>query len=221
MQLVVLCASALLLLWRSPPALSSRSARLSSQHHPVKTIATRLPGPLLLAPAVHGDARGFFAETYRMAELSELGVADSFVQDNHSRSRRGVIRGMHFHNGEGVAKLVRCARGEILDVLVDLRRGSPTYGEWEGFALSDENMRVLYCPVGFAHGFCVISDVADVLYKQSAYYHPDVERGISVEDPEIAIRWPTPPEQRVVSDRDRHAPTLRSVAAQLPFRFGG
>lgn len=187
----------------------------------MRPIATRLPGPLLLAPAVHGDGRGFFAETYRQSALAQLGITDVFVQDNHSRSRRGVIRGMHFHIGPGVAKLVRCARGEILDVLVDLRRGSPNYGEWEGFALSDENMHVLYCPVGFAHGFCVMSDVADVLYKQSAYYDPSVERGVSIDDPEVAIRWPVGPEQRVVSDRDRGAPTLRSVAAELPFRFGG
>jgi len=187
----------------------------------VKPLDTRLSGPLLLAPAVHGDGRGFFAETYRQNVLAELGITELFVQDNHSRSRQGVIRGMHFPIGEGVAKLVRCARGEILDVLVDLRRGSPTYGEWEGFSLSDENMRVLYCPVGFAHGFCVVSEVADVLYKQSAYYDPDVERGISIDDPEVAIQWPVPAEQRVVSDRDRSAPILREVAAELPFRYGG
>jgi len=187
----------------------------------VKPLDTRFSGPLLLAPAVHGDGRGFFAETYRQNSLAELGIAELFVQDNHSRSRQGVIRGMHYHVGEGVAKLVRCARGEILDVLVDLRRGSPTYGQWEGFALSDENMRVLYCPVGFAHGFCVVSEVADVLYKQSAYYDAAVERGISIDDHEVAIRWPVPPDRRVVSDRDRTAPTLREVAAELPFRFGG
>ncbi len=187
----------------------------------MKPLDTRLSGPLLLAPAVHGDGRGFFAETYRQNSLAELGISDPFVQDNHSRSRQGVIRGMHFHVGGGVAKLVRCARGEILDVLVDLRRGSPTYGQWEGFALSDENMRVLYCPVGFAHGFCVVSEVADVLYKQSAYYDAAVERGISIADPEVAIRWPVPPDRRVVSNRDRTAPTLREVAAELPFHFGG
>ena len=125
---------------------------------------TRLDGPLLLAPAVHGDERGFFAETFRAKLLAdEFGITEPFVQDNHSRSSYGVVRGMHFHIGDGCSKLVRCGRGSIVDVLVDLRRGSPTYGQSEAYELTDANMRLLYAPVGFAHGFCVTSEVADVL----------------------------------------------------------
>ena len=120
-------------------------------------VPSRLEGPLLLEPAVFGDHRGFFVETYRRNDLAELGIAEEMVQDNHSRSGRGVVRGMHFHVGRGVSKLVRCARGTIVDVLVDIRRGSPTYGEWEAFELSDDNMRMLYAPIGFAHGFVVTS----------------------------------------------------------------
>ena len=124
---------------------------------------------------------------------------------------------MHFHIGAGVAKLVRCARGRIVDVNVDLRRGSPTYGRWEAVGLDDVAMRELYVPVGFAHGFCVLSEVADVLYKQTAYYDPAVERGIAWDDPEIGIEWPLPVEELIVSARDREAPRLAEVAAELPF----
>lgn len=180
-------------------------------------IPTRLDGPLLVEPAVFGDDRGFFSETYRASDLAEIGVGDQFVQDNHSRSKRGTIRGMHFQIGAGAAKLVRCGRGTIVDVLVDLRRSSPTYGQWEAFELSDETMRMLYVPVGFGHGFCVTSEVADVLYKQSAYYSADVERGISFLDPEIAIEWPVPEDERIYSERDAEAPTLAEFEDQLPF----
>jgi dTDP-4-dehydrorhamnose 3,5-epimerase len=135
----------------------------------MEVIPTRIQGPLLIQPRVFGDERGFFLESYRRGVLADLGIADDFVQDNHSRSTRGVVRGMHFAVGAGSAKLVRCARGAIVDVLVDLRRGSPTYGQWEAYDLDDERLRALYAPVGFAHGFCVVSDVADVIYKQSAY----------------------------------------------------
>jgi dTDP-4-dehydrorhamnose 3,5-epimerase len=172
---------------------------------------------------VFGDERGFFVETYRRAWHEEVGIpaADEFIQDNHSRSTRGVVRGMHFHIGEGVAKLVRCARGQILDVVIDLRRGSPSYGEWEGFELDEELMRVLYVPVGFAHGFCVLSDVADVIYKQTAYYDPAIERGIAWNDPEVAVAWPLPEAELVVSARDRLAPSLRELAPELPFEYHG
>ena len=128
---------------------------------------------------------------------------------------------MHFHIGAGVAKLVRCARGSILDVVVDLRLGSPTYKRWEAVALDDEGMRELYIPVGFAHGFCVLSDVADVLYKQTAYYDPAVERGVAWDDPDIAIRWPLPVAELIVSERDSAAPRLYEVAGELPFQYGG
>src|SRR5437763_12677607 len=126
----------------------------------VRRLETRLEGPVLIEPAVHGDERGFFAETYRRTAFEQLGIRGEFVQDNHSRSRKGIVRGMHFQVGRGLAKLVRCARGSIVDVLVDLRRGSPTYAQWEAFELNDESMHVLYAPIGFAHGFCVVSDVA-------------------------------------------------------------
>jgi dTDP-4-dehydrorhamnose 3,5-epimerase len=187
----------------------------------VRSLPTRLQGPLLLEPRVFPDERGFFCETFRASLLSDLGVTEQFVQDNHSRSSRGVVRGMHFHIGAGVSKLVRCSRGEILDVLVDLRRGSPTYGQWEGYNLSDENMHVLYAPIGFGHGFCVLSDIADVLYKQSAYYDPEIERGIALDDPEIGIDWPIPLNERTISDRDTTAPRLSDVADQLPFEYSG
>ena len=178
-------------------------------------------GPVIIEPVVHGDERGFFCETYRVQWNAELGIPpdELFVQDNHSRSSRGVVRGMHFHVGSGVAKLVRCARGRILDVAVDLRRGSPTYGQWEGVELDEERMRVLYVPVGFAHGFCVLSDLADVLYKQTAYYDPALERGIAWNDPDVGIQWPLPGEELIVSDRDAQAPRLREIAGELPFQW--
>jgi dTDP-4-dehydrorhamnose 3,5-epimerase len=172
-------------------------------------------------PVVHGDVRGFFCETYRHEWHGAIGIPDgeSFIQDNHSRSSRGVVRGMHFHIGDGVAKLVRCSRGRVLDVAVDLRRGSPTFGQWEGVELDDESMRALYVPVGFAHGFCVLSDVADVLYKQSAYYDPAVERGIAYDDPDVAVEWPLPAAELIVSERDAKAPRLAEIAGELPFDY--
>jgi dTDP-4-dehydrorhamnose 3,5-epimerase len=187
----------------------------------VEIVQTRLPGLVAIEPAVHGDERGFFIETYRREWHEQVGIpaAQSFVQDNHSRSARGVLRGMHFQLGDGVAKLVRCARGRILDVAVDLRAGSPTYGEWEAVELDEESMRELYVPVGFAHGFCVLSDVADVLYKQTGYYDGELDRGIAHDDPDIGIRWPLPAAELIVSERDRSSPRLAEVADELPFRW--
>ena len=176
---------------------------------------------MIIEPAVHGDERGFFCETYRQDWHTELGIplGEQFVQDNHSRSSFGVLRGMHFHVGAGVAKLVRCARGRIFDVAVDLRKGSPTYAEWEGMELDDQSMRELYVPVGFAHGFCVLSEVADVLYIQTAYYDPELERGIAWNDPDVGIDWPLPVEQLIVSARDADAPRLSELADELPFQW--
>ncbi|HSD77742.1 MAG TPA: dTDP-4-dehydrorhamnose 3,5-epimerase [Solirubrobacteraceae bacterium] len=176
---------------------------------------TRLDGPLYLQPRVFGDERGFFVETFRASTLAELGVTDAFVQDNHSRSAYGVVRGMHFQLDPPAGKLVRCGRGRILDVLVDVRPGSPTFGEWEGFELSDVNARILWAPPGFAHGFCVLSELADVLYKQTAYWSPESDRAIALDDPAIGIDWPLREEERVVSDRDRHAPCLADVEPEL------
>ncbi len=187
----------------------------------MQIVQTRLPGLVAIELAVHGDDRGFFAETYRREwhEAAGIPLEEAFVQDNHSRSARGVVRGMHFQVGDGVVKLVRCARGQILDVAVDLRAGSPTYGQWEGVELDDVALRMLYVPVGFAHGFCVLSETADVIYKQSGYYDPELERGIAYDDPEVGIEWPLPADELTVSARDAAAPRLSEIAAELPFRW--
>jgi dTDP-4-dehydrorhamnose 3,5-epimerase len=186
-----------------------------------KVIETRLDGPILIEPRVFGDERGFFTETYRRNEFAEMGIVEEMVQDNHSRSGYGIVRGMHFQIGRGAAKLVRCGRGSIVDVMVDLRKGSPTYGQWEAFELSDENGRMVYCPVGFAHGFCVTSEVADVFYKQDAYYADKTERGISYRDPAIGIEWPIPVDDLKPSERDLNAPTLAEIEHELPFVYFG
>jgi len=180
-------------------------------------LPTRIPGLLLIAPRVFGDDRGFFLESFRTERMAEAGVVHDWVQDNHSRSARGVVRGLHYSVGAGQAKLVRAARGEVFDVAVDLRRGSPTFGEWEGVILSDENHHQLYIPVGFAHGFCVTSEIADVAYKCSSYYDGALEKEIAFNDPTIAIEWPT--EEPIVSARDLEAPRLPDVVDDLPFSF--
>jgi dTDP-4-dehydrorhamnose 3,5-epimerase len=183
----------------------------------MRRIDTSLPGLVIIEPDLHGDERGFFVESFRESALAELGIHDRWVQDNHSRSGRGVVRGMHFALPPGQAKLIRCARGAILDVCVDIRRGSPTYGRWEAVELDDRAMRMLYVPVGFAHGYCVTSDVADVVYKCSSYYDAAVEREISVHDPDVGIVWPV--DAPTLSERDRTAPLLRDIADDLPFVF--
>jgi dTDP-4-dehydrorhamnose 3,5-epimerase len=176
----------------------------------MRRLPTKLDDIVLLELVVHGDERGFFMETYRRSVFDGLGVSDDFVQDNHSRSRRGIVRGMHFQ--PGMAKLVRCARGAILDVVVDIRAESATFGHWEGHELSDQNGRQLYVPDGFGHGFCVLSEVADVVYSCSAYYDAEAEGGFAYDDPEIGIEWP-PGLDLVVSERDRSAPRLADLGA--------
>ena len=168
-----------------------------------------LDGLVLLTPAKHGDERGFFMETYRADAWAAQGVATDFVQDNHSRSRRGTVRGMHFQTSPGQGKLVRVARGSVLDVVVDVRRDSPTFGQWEAFELDDENAHQLWIPVGFAHGFCVLSDVADFVYKCTSYYDPATESGFSFADPDVGIEWPDV--ELVYSERDRNAPRLAEI----------
>ena len=180
-----------------------------------RRLETKLDGLILLEPEVHGDERGFLVETFSANAWREHGVEVEFVQDNHSRSRRGILRGLHFQTAPGQAKLVRCPRGRIFDVAVDLRRGSPTYGDWEGHELDDESHRQLFIPVGFAHGFCALSDVADANYKVSSYYDPETERGIAWDDPEVAVEWPIADPE--ISERDRTAPRLAEVANTLPF----
>ncbi len=182
-------------------------------------LETKLDGPMLLAPNVIGDERGFFCETYRRSEFMALGIEEEMVQDNHSRSSYGIVRGMHFQVGRGAAKLVRVARGHIHDVIVDVRKGSPTFGNWEGFDLTEENMHSLYVPAGFAHGFCVVSDLADVMYKQDRYFADTTERGITYADPEVGVQWPIPIDDLKPSQRDASAPTLSAIADQLPFVY--
>lgn len=177
----------------------------------------RLVGPKLLKPRVHGDERGFFLESYRADTLEEAGVDIPFVQDNHSRSRAGIVRGMHFQPGQ--VKLVRCVRGAIFDVIVDVRAGSPTFGQWEGYELNDETHHQLFVPDGFAHGFCVLSDVADVTYKVSSYYDPTSEGGFRFDDPAVGIEWPVAAEDLIASARDTGAPTLAELEPSLPFRY--
>jgi dTDP-4-dehydrorhamnose 3,5-epimerase len=181
----------------------------------MRALPTSLDGVLLLEPAVHGDDRGFFVETFRANVWGELGIDVEFVQDNHSRSRRGTLRGMHFQTDPGQAKLVRCARGQILDVVVDLRRDSDTFGRWDGHELDDANQRQLWVPVGFAHGFCVLTEEADVVYKCSSYYDPATEAGIAYDDPDVGIAWPNL--ELLVSERDRAAPRLADIAESLTF----
>jgi dTDP-4-dehydrorhamnose 3,5-epimerase len=181
----------------------------------MKRLETRLEGLVLLEPKVFGDPRGFFTETFRENVWAEHGVGERFVQDNHSRSVKGTLRGMHFQTEPGQGKLVRCARGRILDVVVDLRRGPGTFGEHETVELDDAAMRQLYIPPGFAHGFCVLSDVADVVYKCTSYYDAATESQIGYDDPDLDLPWPDI--ELIVSDRDTGAPRLADVADDLPF----
>jgi len=178
-------------------------------------LETGLEGLVLIEPQVFGDERGFFVETFSQEAWHELGVDVDFVQHNHSRSSLGTLRGLHFQTSPGQAKLLRCPRGKIFDVAVDLRKGSPTYGQWEGYVLDDEKHRQLFVPVGFAHGFCVLSEVADVTYLVSSYYDPETEAGIRWNDPEVGVEWPV--SEPLLSQRDVEAPTLAEVAGDLPF----
>ena len=165
-------------------------------------------------PDVAEDPRGFFLETFSRRRYQEAGVADDFVQDNQSRSNLGTIRGLHFQGNPGQAKLVRVARGRIWDVVVDIRRSSATFGRHEGFELDDVAHRQVYVPIGFAHGFCVLSEVADVAYRVSSYYDPEAERGVRWDDPSLGIAWPLA--EPILSDRDQRLPPLSEIAASLP-----
>jgi dTDP-4-dehydrorhamnose 3,5-epimerase len=178
-------------------------------------LQTELDGLVLIEPEVHGDERGFMVETFRRDAWAELGIGVEFVQHNHSRSVRDTVRGLHFQTAPGQAKLVRCSRGRIYDVAVDLRRASPTYGQWEGHDLDDVSHRQLYLPIGFAHGFCVMSESADVAYRLSSYFDPETEAEIAWDDPDIGIEWPI--SEPILSERDRSAPRLAEVADELPW----
>ena len=180
-----------------------------------KRIETRLDGLVLIEPDVYGDERGFLVETYRRDGWRDLGVDLDFVQHNHSRSAQGTLRGLHFQTAPGQAKLVRCSQGRIFDVAVDLRRGSETFGEWEGHELDDHAHRQLLIPIGFGHGFCVLSEQADVDYQLSSYYDGQTEAGIAWDDPEVGIEWPV--DEPILSERDSSAPRLADVSGELPF----
>lgn len=170
-------------------------------------------GPLLIEPVVHGDARGFFMETYRLDRFAELGIHDAFVQANHSRSARGVLRGLHYQRTHGQAKLVRVLRGCVLDVAVDLRRGSPTFGRSVAVELSEDNRRLFYVPRGFAHGFVVRSDLAEFAYQCSDYYTPAEERGLLWNDPALGIDWGLDPAvPPTLSEKDARSPRLADIA---------
>ena len=176
----------------------------------MKVIATEIPDVLLLEPAVFRDSRGFFMESYNQRSFAALGINAAFVQDNHSRSSRGVLRGLHYQIQQPQGKLVRVVRGEVFDVAVDIRRQSPTFGKWVGFHLSDENLRMAYVPPGFAHGFIVLSRTVEFLYKTTDYYAREFERSISYNDPAIGISWPDVGDL-VLSEKDRDAPPLNKA----------
>lgn len=179
---------------------------------------TELPGVVVITPRVFQDPRGFFFESYNQQTWQSHGISALFEQDNHSRSARGTLRGLHFQLPPfAQIKLVRCIYGAIWDVAVDIRVGSPTFGRWVGLELSADNFRQLYVPAGFAHGFCVLSDHAEVLYKTSAVYSKAHERGIIWNDPQLAVDWPV--SQPLLSDRDRIAPGLAEYIAGTPFVY--
>lgn len=186
----------------------------------MKVIATELPGILLLEPQVFGDARGFFMETWQAARYREAGMPERFVQDNHSRSRRGVLRGLHYQLTQPQGKLVWVTRGAVFDVGVDIRRGSPNFGRWYGCVLDDLNHRQLYIPPGFAHGFCVLSEEADFFYKCTDYYHPSSERGIAWDDPEIGIAWPLRDGIALSAKDQRNGPLAAQRPEDLPVYEG-
>ena len=169
-----------------------------------------IPDVILIEPAIFRDERGFFMESYKYSDFVAFGIKEHFVQDNHSRSVKGVLRGLHYQkHPKAQGKLVRVVVGEVFDVGVDIRLGSPTYGKWVGEVLSAENKRMLYIPPGFAHGFCVLSDVADVLYKTTEEYAPEYDAGIIWNDPEIGIQWPI--EHPILSEKDAVLPMSRET----------
>ncbi|HEX5386109.1 MAG TPA: dTDP-4-dehydrorhamnose 3,5-epimerase [Gemmatimonadales bacterium] len=175
---------------------------------------TALPGVLLLVPRVFGDPRGYFLESFNRRVFQEAGLPVEFVQDNHSRSRAGVLRGLHYQLPHPQGKLVRVARGRVFDVAADIRVGSPTFGRWVGVELSDENARMLWVPPGFAHGFCALSDPADVAYKCTELYHPEGERGVRWDDPDLAIEWPV--HDPLLSPKDAAYLPLGAARDDLP-----
>jgi dTDP-4-dehydrorhamnose 3,5-epimerase len=186
----------------------------------MKVIETSLPGVLIIEPKVFGDERGFFQETYHEQRYQDNGIKERFIQDNHSRSGKGVLRGLHYQLQHPQGKLVRVTHGEVFDVAVDIRHGSPTFGQWLGTMLSGENYRQYYVPPGFAHGFVVLSESADFLYKCTDYYHPEDEGVVAWDDPALGIEWPIT--EVSLSKKDSAAPRLSDIPAErLPKYKGG
>jgi dTDP-4-dehydrorhamnose 3,5-epimerase len=174
--------------------------------------ATAIPDVLVFEPVVHGDHRGFFLETFRRSWFEERGLPADFVQDNHSKSGQGILRGLHYQVNTPQGKLVRAIQGEIFDVAVDLRQSSPTFGKWVGVTLSADNKRQLWVPPGFAHGFYVTSETAQIVYKCTEYYSPADDRSLLWSDQAIGVQWPLVDDQPpILSDKDRHAPTLQAA----------
>jgi dTDP-4-dehydrorhamnose 3,5-epimerase len=189
----------------------------------MKIVETRLPGVVIIEPKVFGDARGFFVETFRETWLGKDGLDTAFVQDNHSRSARGVLRGLHYQTVNPQGKLVRVVYGSVFDVAVDVRRDSPNFGQWVGAVLDDIDHRQLWIPPGFAHGFCVLSEHADFAYKCTSYYDPASDTGIRWDDPSIGIEWPAPEPGagRTLSEKDRALPALADQCVdRLPTSIG-
>ncbi len=176
----------------------------------MRVIKTEIPDVLILEPKVFGDDRGFFLESYNKKAIEAAGIRHEFVQDNHSRSTRGVLRGLHYQIKQPQGKLVRVTVGKVFDVAVDIRKNSPTFGRWVGFELSAENKRIAWIPPGFAHGFLVLSDVAEFLYKVTDYYAPEYEQSVVWNDPDIAITWPGNVSP-VLSVKDRNGKLLRNA----------
>ena len=183
---------------------------MQSEMDAIRKIPTSLPGVVILEPRVFGDERGFFLESYNERGFAELGIKERFVQDNHSSSRRNVLRGLHYQIKQAQGKLVRAVEGEILDVAVDVRRSSPTFGRWEAVRLSGENKRLLWIPAGFAHGFLVISEKAQVLYKATDYYAPEHERTLMWNDPGLKIDWKLEGDP-IVSAKDQRGMALHDA----------
>ena len=175
----------------------------------MNVVETTLPGVVILEPKAFGDSRGFFLESFNKERHAGAGLNVEFVQDNHSRSQARVLRGLHFQRGQG--KLVSVVRGAIFDVAVDIRPDSPNFGQWTSAELNDENHHQLYIPPGFAHGFAVLSEMADVLYKTTDYYKPELEGGFAWNDPDVDVEWPL--DDPILSDRDQKSPQLKEIPA--------
>jgi dTDP-4-dehydrorhamnose 3,5-epimerase len=175
----------------------------------LKVEKSDLEGVLIIQPVVHSDPRGRFFESFQKERYREIGIKEEFVQDNQSVSQKNTIRGLHYRSAPEQAKLVRVIRGEVFDVVVDIRKNSPTYGQWRGYTLSDTNYLQVYIPAGFAHGFCVLSETAEFLYKVSEYYSAEKEKGIMWNDPDINVDWPTA--NPVLSEKDKTNPALKDL----------